>query len=278
MSILTGINTSIIKSPKGVFAIALKASCVPATEHLLYLPPNQLQELMFATCSCYRTLQMMHQQDPEPIREKVVADAQALSVNIPPIALDETHSPQIDLRVTSFVMKHRQDKVRFLFFLQNSEVVTLELTLTQMEYVLSVLISTVQNAQDEYLTSLCLGSNDFIAFYTVDFINAQHEGIKYHQFNLPDWKTTVFEHYYSMIGIQHDSNITCGAIIKAGPALDPNRAENIGQYLLRNNALLLPYQEKIAKFDCILLNIAGDEGTLDSLLRAHLAHRTVKLN
>ncbi len=278
MGIVTGINTGIIKSPQGVLAIVLKSSSAPATEHLLYLPPDQLQEMMFATCSCYRSLQKMHQHDPERIRDKVMADTQALSANIPAVTLDEIHNPLIDLRVTSFVMKHGQDRVHFLFFLQNGEEVALELTLTQMEYVLNVLLGTVRHAQEAHLTSLCLGANDFMPFYTVDFRNAQHEGIKYHQFNVPEWKSIVFDHYYSVIGIQHDGDITCGAIIKAGPALAHSRAENIGHFLLRNNSLLLPYQQKVAKFDCTLLDIPGNEGSLELLLRAHLEHRNLKLN
>ncbi|NIY47835.1 YjeJ family protein [Cedecea colo] len=278
MGVLTGINTGIIKSPKGVLAIVLKASSTPAIEHLLYLPPDRLQELMFATCSCYRSLQMMHQHEPERIKNKVVADTQALSNNIPGVTLDEIHNPLIERRVTSFIMKHRQDNVRFLFFLQNDEVVTLELTLTQMEYVLTMLLSTVRNAEDAWLTSVCLDANDFTPFYTVDFSNAQHAGIKYQQFDVPDWKSAVFEHYYSIIATQHDGNITCGAIIKAGPALDNSRAGKIGQFLLQNNSLLLPYQKEIAKFDCMMLNVPGNEGDLDRLLRAHLEHRTMKLN
>lgn len=278
MGVLTGINTGIVKSPKGVLAVVLKTSSTPAIEHLLYLPPDQLQELMLATCSCYRSLQMMHQHESERTKDKVVAATQALSNNMPTVTLNEIQNPLIELRVTSFMMEHRQDNLHFLFFLHNGEVVTLELTLPQMEYVLTMLLGTIRNAEDACLTSVCLGANDFTPFYTVDFSNAQHEGIKYHQFKVPDWKSRIFEYYYSIIAIQHDGNITCGAIIKAGPALDNSRAGNIGQYLLRHNSLLSPYQEEIAKFDCIMLNVPGNEGGLERLLRAHLEHRTVKLN
>lgn len=274
MSLLAFFNTGYIKTPEGVLAIVLKAGTLPDAEHLIYLPPKQLEELIFALSSCYRSLQKMYLEDPDGIKEKVIADGKLLNANVPVLTHDELHNPKIDLRANEFILKNKDNQPALLFFLQNGSVVTIDFSLTQVEYLLTLLITTIKNTEDNNLAFLCLTTNDFIPLYCVNFINPEGKGIKYQQFSVPAWKAEIYEYYYSIIGQQHDGNVTCGVIIKADAGLEQGRAESIGQMLVQNNSLLSAYQDKIAKFDCRLLNISAAEESLERLLRAHVEHRT----
>lgn len=278
MSLLTSFNSGYIKSPEGVLAIVIKAATTSDAEQSIYLPPNQLAELIFALSSCYRSLQKMYLEDPEGIKEKVIADGKTLNANVPVFTHDELHNPKIELRVNDFVLKNKDDRAALLFFLQNGSVLTIEFSLTQVEYLLTLLITTIKSTEDNNLAFLCLSTNDFIPLYCVNFINPEGEGIKYQQFSVPSWKAEVYECFYSIIGQQHDGNVTCGVIIKTDAGLEQARAENIGQILVQNNSLLSAYKDKIAKFDCRLLNISAGEESLERLLRAHVEHRTQAMN
>lgn len=278
MNQLTGLNTGIIKSPQGVVAIALKFTTHSQGQQLVYLPHEQFQSLLFATFSGYRTLQQLHQRIPESVRDLVIAHTQALSGNIPPFAPEEVNSLNIGLRVTEFVMKQRQDKSNFLFFLQNGEVITLKLDYTQMEYVLSLLLNTIQTTDDERLAAFYLSANDFLPLYTVDFTGGAGKGINYNQFPSPEWKSAVFDTFHSIIYIQPEGTISCGAIIKAASTFEPGRIEKIARLLLQNNSMLSPYKDHVMTIDHARLDIPSSEGVQDRLLRTHLAHRTGKMN
>lgn len=279
MDILTGINAGFIKSQNGaVVAIALKVATVQMSTHLIYLPPEQLREVMFAACNCYRELQMMHHADPEKTKNQVMADSLALKENAPEIILDELQNPHMELCVTEFVLKRRENKVRFLFFLRNGDVPALELTLTQIEYVLNTLVYTVQQTEDAKLASYCLSDNDFSPFYAIDFNNNGKPGVKYQKFNVPDWKDTIYDSFYSILYIQGDGHINCGAIIKAGSELESGRAENIGMTLLQRNSYLMPYQKEVTKIDYAKLNIPGNEGSMERLIRTHIEHRNNRIS
>ncbi|HDT5918631.1 TPA: hypothetical protein QHC73_005968, partial [Raoultella ornithinolytica] len=144
MNKLMGINTGIIKSATGVLALALKAHSASGSESLIYLPPDRLQSLLFAVFSSYRRLQMMFREDAESVREQVIAQSEALNSRIPVVTLDEVQQPDVALRTIDFVMKPYQERVTFLFFLQNDSVVAIDLALTQMEYLLGLLLTTIQ--------------------------------------------------------------------------------------------------------------------------------------
>lgn len=277
MNHLLGLNTGIIKSPQGVVVIALKFITSAQSQQLVYLPPDQLQSVLFAVFNCYRTLQQLHQQSPEQVREFVIAQTQALSENIPAFTHEEVNTPDIEYRVTDFIMKQRDGRINFLFFLQNGDVITLELAYTQMEYIMSLFLTTIQNADDAQLTALCLSTNDFLPLYTVDFSGSEGQGIRYNQFSQPEWKTGVFNVFHSIVFIQPDKTIACGAIVKAAAGFEPGRVENIAQYLLQNNTLLSPYKDFRMTIDHVCLDVSSDEGNLDSLLRVHMAHRTAKM-
>lgn len=278
MTLLTGINTGIIKSPKGVLAIVVKATTSSTAEQLLYLPPDRVQELMFALCGGYRALQRLHQACPETITAQVQKETLAMSASVPSVTPDEVHNPILALRVTDLVMKLRENNVTLLFFLQDSSVVTLELALTQMEFMLNVFVTTIQNTQDALFIAMCSGANDFVPLYTVDFTQEKGKGINYNQFTIPDWKSRICPWLYSVIALQRDGAIPCGIIIKTGQALDPGRAEAIGQLLLRSNGLLMPFEESVSAFDCMRLDLQAGEESTETLLRAHLKHRVMKLN
>nr|VUD32912.1 secretion ATPase [Raoultella sp. NCTC 9187] len=143
MNILTGINSGIIKSPNAVLALALKMQSVVSAEALVYLPPDRVQDLVFAVFSGYRRLQMLFREDPESIRARTIADTERLNNRTLTVTLDEIQNPNVALRVTDFVMKDGQEKVTFLFFLQNDEVISVDLTVTQMEFLLNLLLATI---------------------------------------------------------------------------------------------------------------------------------------
>ncbi|MBK4716859.1 MULTISPECIES: YjeJ family protein [Tenebrionibacter/Tenebrionicola group] len=277
MNQLTGLNTGIIKSPQGVVAIALKIAAQSRSQQRLYLPPDQLQSVLFATFNVYLILRQLHQQSPESVQAGVLASSKALSENIPAIDPDEVNKPDIDYRVTDFVMKRKPDNVHFLFFLKNGEVIALQLACVQVEYLLNVLLSTIRNADDAQLTALCLSANDFLPFYTVDFSGGEGRGINYNPFSPPAWKTALFNTFHSIIYRQPDGRLPCGAIIKSASTFNPGRIEAIAQFLLLNNALLTPYKHRKMTIDHAQLTIPAGEESLDRLLRSHLAHRNTKL-
>lgn len=185
---------------RSYLALALKAHSASGSESLIYLPPDRLQSLLFAVFSSYRRLQMMFREDAESVREQVIAQSEALNSRIPVVTLDEVQQPDVALRTIDFVMKPYQERVTFLFFLQNDSVVAIDLALTQMEYLLGLLLTTIQKTEDRDFISLALRENDFIPFYTVDFMPANGEGIKYNQFDVPAWnppRWTIFIHCLS---------------------------------------------------------------------------------
>lgn len=277
MNKLNGINLGIIKSPQGVLAIALKIS-TQQRQQLIYLPPEQLKSVFFACFWGYRHLQKLHDKMPESIREQVIASTQALNSHTLSFSDEELSSPKIDLRVTDFVMKQQQDSINYIFFLQDDNIITLELMFTQMEYVLSAMLTTIQTAEDEALMQLCLNSNDFLPLFTVDFDNGENKGINYNQFSPPKWQLDAFDTYHSVVYIQPDGKISCGFIFKAASFIELARIENIAQFLLYNNGLLTRYKDHKMTINHAYLDISPDEGTMDSLFRAHLAHRTKAMN
>jgi len=277
MNMLKGINTGVINSANGVPVIALKIIDSGDSEQLLLLPPDQLQEVMFALFSCYRSLHRIYQQSPDQIREQVNANSQTLSTNVPAISLDEVQSISAERCVTNFVLKQRQDRINFLFLLQNDENLLLALDYTQIEYVLSLLANTIQNAGNEQLMALCLTMNDFIPLYVTTFNKGENEGIDYNQFSVPDWKSETFDTFHSILFIQPDGAIACGAIIKAEPAFPAGRIEFIAQILLQNNKMLVPYKNHTMIIDHTRLDIPVGDESMEKLLRAHIAHRTKKL-
>lgn len=278
MNQLTGMNTGIIKSPQGELVITLKFATNARSQQLVYLPPDQLQSMLFATFSGYCALQHLYRQTPDPVREQVIICTQMLGENIPAILPDEVNNPRVERWVTDFVMKQRHEKIIFLFFLKNGEIITLELAYAQMECVLGFLLTTVQNASDAQLKVLCLSANDFLPLYTVDFISSGGQGINYNQFSPSEWKLGVFNTFHSIVFIQPDGIISCGAIIKAAVAFEPERIENIAQFLLHNNTLLSPYKDHTMTIDHVRLDVPANEGSLERLMRSHLSHRTAKMN
>lgn len=276
MNILTGINTSIINSPKGVTAIAVKTNTTNSKQ-LIYLPLDQLQEVMFAVFGCYRTLHRHYQQSPEQIRNRVNTHAQVLSTNIPEFSLDEMQNPNSGRCVTGFELKQRQEQIHFLFLLQNEENLVLVLAYTQIEYVLSLMVKTLQRAGNEPLLGLCLSMNDFVPFYVTDFSHLESQGINYHQFSVPDWKSALFDTFHSILFILPAGAIPCGAIIKSTPELATGRLEFISQLLLQNNSLLAAHQHPGMAIEHSKLDIPAGEESMARLLRAHAAHRTMKM-
>ncbi|HAT1648548.1 TPA: hypothetical protein I8Y12_004498 [Raoultella planticola] len=278
MNKLVGINTGIIKSATGVLAMALKVRSASDAESLIYLPPDRLQSLLFAVFSGYRQLQMMFQEDAEGIREQVIAQSEALNSRIPVVTLDEVQQPDIALRTIDFVMKSNQERVTFLFFLQNDSVVAVDLALTQMEYLLGLLLTTIQKTEDREFISLALRENDFIPFYTVDFMSANGEGVKYNQFNVPSWKSAALDDFYSLLIVQDNGDIPCGIIIKAVAGLEPSRANEIAELLLNNNSLLISCQQQTITFEYEKMDPATTVEERESLLRAHIKHRQAKID
>ncbi|GEM_PF-1521474 len=278
MNILTGINTGIIKSPDAVLALALKMQSVLIAETLMYLPPDRVQDLVFAVFCGYRRLQMVFREDPESIRARTIADTERLNNRTLSVTLDEIQNPNVALRVTDFVMKYRQDKVTFLFFLQNEEVISVDLTVTQMEFLLNLLLATIHKTGDAAFVSLALQANDFIPFYTVDFANIGSSGVNYNKFNVPAWKFSAFSDFYSLVMIQEDGDIPCGAIIKALPELEPSRIKAIGELLVNNNPLLAPYRQRTLAFACEKIAPEVREEEMEKLLRAHIQHRVTKMS
>ncbi|HAT1578242.1 TPA: hypothetical protein I8Y25_004691 [Raoultella ornithinolytica] len=277
MNKLQGINTGIIQSEQGVLALVLKAQSAASADILMYLPPERVQALIFAVFSCYRSLQLMHCKDPQGVRAQAIAEAESFNNHVPIVTLDEIQRPDASLRVDDFVMKSRQHHVNFLFFLQNDDIVSLDLALPQMEYLLNLLLATVQKTEDTYFISRTLQENDFIPFYTVDFMPAGGDGVKYNQFNVPTWKSAVFGDFYSLVIILDNGEIPCGIIIKAVPELEPNRAKAIGELLLNNNTLLAPYRGRTVSFDYEKMDLAASEEEKEKLLRAHIKHRQEKI-
>ncbi|WP_434586694.1 YjeJ family protein [Klebsiella sp. R390] len=276
MNTLTGINSGIIKSPQGVVAIALKASCASGAEHLLYLPPNQMRELMFAISACHRALLENYQTEPEVVKAQVTAATNILSANPPVITLEEVQNPQVELRVTNFIFKQNKGKPTFLFFLQNEGVVSIELSLAQIEFIITLFLISIRKSDDEGFITLMTGANDFIPLYTTAVSTTQGGGLTYHRFNIPEWKIGVLACFYSLIFIQQDGHVPCGIIFKAGDTLEPSRAENIGTLFLSGNTLLAPYKTQSMHVDCVKLDV--NEDNMESLLRAHFNHRATKLN
>ncbi len=278
MNILTGINSGIIKSPNAVLALALKMQSVLSAEALVYLPPDRVQDLVFAVFSGYRRLQMLFREDPESIRARTIADTERLNNRTLTVTLDEIQNPNVALRVTDFVMKDGQEKVTFLFFLQNDEVISVDLTVTQMEFLLNLLLATIHKTGDAAFISLALQANDFIPFYTVNFANIDSSGINYNKFNVPAWKLSAFSDFYSLVMIGDDGDIPCGAIIKALPGLEASRIKAIGELLLNNNPLLAPYRQRALAFECQKIDPQIREEELEKLLRAHIQHRTTQMS
>ena len=278
MNKLMGINTGIIKSATGVLALALKAHSASGSESLIYLPPDRLQSLLFAVFSSYRRLQMMFREDAESVREQVIAQSEALNSRIPVVTLDEVQQPDVALRTIDFVMKPYQEWVTFLFFLQNDSVVAIDLALTQMEYLLGLLLTTIQKTEDRQFISLALRENDFIPFYTVDFMPANGEGIKYNQFDVPAWKSAALDDFYSLLIVQDNGDIPCGVIIKAVPGIEPSRVNAIGELLLNNNSLLIPYRQHTMTFEYEKMDPAATVEERESLLKAHIKHRQAKID
>lgn len=276
MNTLKGVNAGVIKTAEGVPVIALKMSDSSDSESLILLPPGQLQEVMFAMFSGYRSLLQRYQQSPEQIQEQVKNDSQLLSTNVPEISADELNI-NIERCVTSFAPKLRQDRINLLFLLQNGENAFIALTYTQIEYVLSVLIKTLQSAENEQLVMLCLTMNDFIPLYVTSFNEDGDKGINYNQFTPEEWKSELFNTYHSLLFIQPDGKIPCGAIIKADPEFPEGRIEFIGQILLHNNSQLKQYQEQKMTVVRTRMNIPAGEENQERLLREHIAHRTTKL-
>jgi len=277
MSTLIGANAGIIQSPMGFLAIALKITDDSGYNKLIYLPPDQLQSLFFAIINCYRKLTMLNIQSPELIKPQVIQATRELNNNIPTVTADELNNPVASLRVIDFILHQRKDSASLLFFLEGGETVLVVSKYTQFEYLLSLLLNTIHSTGDETLERICLNSSDFILCYTVDFGSLGNKGISYNQFSVPDWKSDMFDTFHSIIYIQDDGSIPCGVIIKSEANFASGRIDNIGQLLLDSQTLLAPYRHLDMHVDHLPLAISADERNMDTMFRAHLAHRQAKL-
>ncbi len=221
---ITGMNSAGIKYENRLLAIALKFKTISDANHLIYLRPTELLELLIILKSRHDKLQQASPENVEISKSKSMDATKALINNIPAIDISELEQPNEALLVTSLALKNKDENFNLILMMQDQSIINLNINDFQIEIIIASIQKSMTIIEDPDTTNQIISLVDFILMYSVDLVD--HEYFNYKEIEHPDWKKSLFANYMAILysfGTDKGERILAGVIIKTN--IQPNTKE-----------------------------------------------------
>lgn len=183
---ITGMNSAAIKYENRLLAIALKFKTISDANHLIYLRPTELLELLIILKSRHDKLQQASPENVEISKSKSMDATKALINNIPAIDISELEQPNEALLVTSLALKNKDEHFNLILMMQDQSIINLNINDFQIEIIIASIQKSMTIIEDPNTTNQIISLVDFILMYSVDLVD--HEYFNYKEIEHPDWK------------------------------------------------------------------------------------------
>lgn len=268
-SILTGINTGVIRHGEQFLALALKVN-QHNEQQLLLLPALPLRDLYI--CFEYR-LHLQNQRnakDKAAFKKQQQAATAEMNKNIPSMTQSELLQADVRQRVEKIEPHHKsKNELELELTLQGGNTVSLVIEDAQIALFISAISRAINSAGMHKLSLRLASLLDFLPLYDAD-IKPNGE-LQYDTYPHPAWKLALFSETLSVVYRYTDENgehHSCGTVIKSRGRGDQKEMQAITQRLLAFSPRLKKLQGKSCQVSVSTLTSGAAHVPREHCLRA----------
>lgn len=215
-SILTGINTGVIRHDSQFVALALKVN-QPHEQSLLLIPALLLRDLFI--CLEYR-LYLQHQRTTHEKaafkKQQDIATA-AMHQHIPPLTQNDLQQSDIRQRVINIEPQNKHKNILELSLtLHGGNTVSLRIEDAQIALIVSAITHAIRNAGMHELSLRLSSLLDFLPLYDADMKPGGQ--LEYDTYTHPAWKEELFSETLALVYHYVDEKgepCACGTVVKS---------------------------------------------------------------
>ncbi|MCS2165124.1 YjeJ family protein [Scandinavium manionii] len=268
-SILTGINTGVIRHGEQFTALALKIN-QQHEQHLLLIPALPLRDLFI--CFEYR----LHLQSLRNVKEKAafkkrqeIATA-AMHKNIPSLTQSELLEAGLYQRITQIEPNNkRKNELQLTITLQGGNTLSLLIDDAQIALFVSAISHAINNAGMHTLSLRLSSLLDFLPLYDATIKN--NGELEYDSYSHPAWKLALFSETLALVyhsTDEHGEQQAYGTVIKTRLRSEMRETQALAQRLLAFSPRLKKCEGKKGQISVFTLASGTEHVPRERCLRA----------
>lgn len=212
---ITGINTAPIKKDNRLHVMTFKFRDENRQDRIIYMPLTTLVDFLMVLRS--RTLKIAARlaQNDATYKAKTIAQAEALSQNIPAIFEQDVMQPDAGNLVMAFAPKFQEERFSLVMSMQNEQIVMIEIEDLQVEFIILAIRQAIEAIHDHETMNIIASLLDFIQLCFVDL--ASPDSDDYREISHEGWKQALFTHHVAVLycfDTEQGQQILAGTMMK----------------------------------------------------------------
>lgn len=261
--ILKGLNTAPIKQGDHLFLMTLKVNNPENKNCIFYMQLTTLVDLLIILRSRITKVGKHLAEQGNIYKEKIKADIEILTKNIPEISQSEVMQPNPMNLVTSLAPKFGDEKTSLILALQNEKIITLDIDDTQVEFCIIAIQKAIETINDNETMNIIGSLLDFLLLFSVDLTNLDY--LNYKEISHEFWKQNLFSEYLAVIycfETERGKETLCGTIIKANTQPDTQEMQSIIHRVASLTPMLKSFQGKYTLCQTFCQKITPDSNQI----------------
>lgn len=269
--LIKGINTASIKNGNQLVLITFKVTDQNDTQHFLHMQiPTLIDLIIMLRHRMTHVLECLKQQGEE-YKAKLTTSFELLEKNLPQFNEQEVMEPNPNHVVMSIAPKFSEDRCSVICIMHDEQVITLDITDIQIEFILMAIQQAAQNSGDNETGQMVTSLLDILLLYGVDLTNL--ENLSYREVQHEPWKQALFSNHIALLycfNTESGAQISAGAVIKTNALPQSEELEKIARRIVRIIPGLKEMQEKYTINQIFSRKLPSQPGqllTIDECLR-----------